>query len=101
MVFRELVVAAAVLVPQPSRREKAAGRHVVLESQQERCGHGKAEAGKRCTQVEEAFSRGNGREICLPVNKSGRGCDREARLRPRDAPAASPRLPGADAMDRT
>lgn len=36
----------------------------------------------QCTQAEEAFSRGNGREICLPVNKTGRGCDRETHRLP-------------------
>jgi hypothetical protein len=55
MVLRELVAAALVLQPPlPSRRAKAVGRRVVLGSQQERRGHGKAEAGKRRTQAEEA-----------------------------------------------
>lgn len=41
---------------------------------------------------ERCLSRANGRVICLPINKSGRGCDRET---PRRLP-----VPGADATDR-
>jgi hypothetical protein len=41
---------------------------------------------------ERCLSRANGRVICLPINKSGRGCDRETHRR---LP-----VPGADATDR-
>jgi len=93
MVLRELVAAALVLQPpflSPAWR-------VVLGSQQERRGHGKAEAGKRraglCLSAAGAFLVGtDGKFVCLLINP-GRGCDREARLRPRDAPGSQSQEP--------